>query len=198
MIDPELRETIAPELAEGEELLWAGRPQEHPFLLFGIYALLYAIVWIGAILYVDYIWIKGFFFPKDGSSLSTLSFFIGLVVSGFLLLLGCFQLKQGILDLFGSRQQIYAVTSKRGLIVENFWKQRSLSLDRTALSIMHKDKKKSLGTLTFGLPEILKKKHKERFSFMHPIRLAPIFYNVENPEQVEALILEHFQFRGSS
>ena len=198
MIDPELRDIIAPELAKGEELLWAGQPQKNPFLYSGIYALVFAIVWIGAILYFEYSWIKGFFFPKDGSSLSAFSFLFGLAVSCLMLLVGYFQLRYAIIHLFGIKKQVYALTSKRGLIVENYWKKRSLSLDKTALSIMHKEIKKSLGTLIFGVPEVLKRKDKHRFNVMHLIRLAPIFYNIENPNEIEALILKHFYLTEQS
>ncbi len=193
MIEPELRDIIEPELAEGEELLWAGRPQKHPFLFYGIYALVFAMVWIGAILYTVFIWIKGFFFSKDGSLLSTLDFLIGLTVSSFMLLFGYFLLRYAIIHVFAFKKQVYALTSKRGLILENHLKKRSLSFDQTALSVMHRDIQKSPGTLFFGFPVVLKKKVKDRLTLIHPFRLMPIFYNVENPDQLEALILDNLQ-----
>jgi len=198
LIDDDIRDIITPELTEGEELLWAGRPQKHPFLLFAIYAFGFALLWIGGVLFILFHSINAFFAPELGASTSIFMLLTMSALSCLFLLIGYLQLRYAIIHLFGIKKQVYALTSHRGLIVENYLKNRSLSLERSALSIVYKDTKKSLGTFIFGVPEVLKRKDKKRFSVMHPIRLAPIFYNIKNPNEVEALILRQFYLTESS
>ncbi len=119
MIDPELKSIITPELAEGEELLWAGRPEKkfwYMNLLFG----LFMTALIGQCIMRYTIWT----FPAFAESLISekliVILFMGFLTLGF----GVFPLVMLGLSwrhALKSRFEYFAVTNKRVIIIEKIW-----------------------------------------------------------------------------
>ena len=119
MIDPDIRDIIAPELAEGEELLWAGRPNPK----YWYRDLLYALFMTGfvKVLFGKYIYVTLMLFFEILSSGDIVAMFIaGFVALAF----GAFPLVMlglGWRHALKSRFEYYAATDRRVIIVENIW-----------------------------------------------------------------------------
>jgi len=105
MIDPELRDIIATEHAEGEELLWAGKPVKFPITrkfwggLIGLLILLVFFLW--AVIFINnlVLWL------------------------GFIFMCAIFLVRMLI-----PKFQVYGITDKRVIVINRVWFGKTISL----------------------------------------------------------------------
>lgn len=191
MIDPELRDIIAPELETGEELVWVERPQKHSLILlisalafFIVFGLLFFIPTLIAIITKDP---SGLTFNMNGVPADTLEDLSGLIP--LLIFIGPTTIIYCWFCYYSSKRigfSTYAVSNRRAFIKRPNRPYKTLALDPQDYDLaLNRYSKK--GSIFF------KKKSMNPFfklfvptgSFIHPV-----FFKIKNPGQVEALILK--------
>ncbi len=183
MIDPELRDIITPELAEGEALLWAGRPQKRPSNLLATGFFLFALAWLSGIL----TWIYHALTHETAYFLKFPQNIFSLFIIGVFLLIGGQILKHAFIAMKRPARQIYGLTQNRGIILENLGKGDVRSLGKSELGSFLRKGNIEIGTLEFHSPEL--KSNKINLHMYDMTGIA--FHNVANPKAVENIIFNN-------
>ncbi len=175
MQDSDIRHIIENELTSGERLLWSGAPQKPYWSPLMIFYVIFICLWL----------------------LGVLSFLIGalyqmgegptgivyLAVPTFMTLIALAFLWLSLKALRAPGRQVYGLTNRRGLIVENFGKGRVRSLGPNELAnLTRKSAIKTMGTLQFQGPSFY------QISFDSSNLLGIAFYNIADPKDVENII----------
>ena len=179
MIDPDAKAVVAPELMPGERLLWAGRPQRLPLnalglmgtVMAGLFVVIGLFVILGALL-------------ADGGAFVVVFGCVWTVISGWNLYSFSRMLR-------GPASQSYALTDRRGIIVETMGRGRWATLGPQDLCSFERSGGSDIGTLSFNDPGIMGM----TFQFKPTLPLKS-FRNIANPAQVERLI--HQTFSGAT
>ena len=196
MINEEVRHIIEPELGEGEKLLWTDKAVRgfelrkiiikaynffaKWFLLFFIFISSIAVVY-GYLSFFDIVRVE----PKEEKEVVD-----GLIIGGPVLLIS------GIFGFFlfkwagefaveiteAVEHEVYAITSRRGLIISPYFKHRIRTISESDLK-KHKVTGKDIGRLSFP-PD-----RKSLPSFYGSLFN---FYNIQNPKYVSELIRQNF------
>ncbi len=176
--DPKLQEVLRPELDSGEKIHWAGRPdalalglkRAGPQTLMGIPFTLFALFWT--------------FGATGGFSMDEGFGFFGLVWGGMFIVAGLGMLLGGLYRFSTAGETIYAVTSKRVVIMKN--KGQVVSYFPADLSTLTRSGNASKGNILFGQPvQVLNNRRM-------PWKALPDagFTGIANPRDVERLIRE--------
>lgn len=184
----EISSVVTPFLEENEYLLWADVTADKSG-------------WLG---FFPYIAFYGFWF-----SFCVWGLFSGATSGGetpislLFIIIGVVHMRFMLNEHLAKNHQIYAITNLRGLIVESFslkrsgpfkfGRSRAITLDRKSLRRRRREGTTRLGSLEFG-PAKLEDKSLPKNSLLHclPNNLPNTFRNINNPDEVEALIDLHF------
>jgi len=178
-------ERIENELLNREELLWAGLPR-HKHITnsmtqtnAAISALLLGMVMFGFLAFM--------FLENSPGQSAPINFFtlIGLVVLGLTVAIA-----KGLYLLQGARNLVYAITDRRAIILSKNRVQSFAGKDLQFIErVMHRD---GSGDIIFR-EEHYKRVAGGAIMTQKSERVTTGFYGVENPSEVEAIMLETFQ-----
>ena len=176
-MDIEARQKIQKELAPGERVHWAGRPQSKwPGAMPHLAQAAFMIPWTGFAIF----WTLGAT-GITGFSLDPFSL-IFPAVGGAFNLIGLVVFVRSALKVLGADKVTYAVTDQRALIVRDNGDVRSLS--GAALGQIRRKGDDQTGSLYFG-PAAAQRSSREVYT------PPDGFHAIKGARQVEALIREH-------
>lgn len=165
----ELKNIVQKEIRSGESVLWVGRPNSMPLNAMGImgtamgglFCIIGTLVFIGA-LFSGVVFAAVFMAIWTSIAAWNLYIFSGM--------------------LFGPRKQIYAITNKRGIIIENFRKDRVATINPAMISSYEIERHGEEATLRFG------EKRGMFFMTMSPNLPLDTFHRVTDYKNLENLI----------
>ncbi len=174
MIDAEIRDIIKQELTTGEKLLWSGAPQKAYWPPLLIFYLIFISFWLCLV----------FVFLVVGLSQLGKEPVAALFVAvpGLMFLFGLLFLWISYKALRRPGKQIYGLTNRRGLIIDNYGQGTIRSLGPDDLASLTRKGGSSMGTLQFQGPRF------NQFSFDLSNLSGVAFYNITNPKEVENII----------
>ena len=175
MPDFDIRHIIENELTSGERLLWSGAPQKAYWSPLMMFYVIFILIWLLGVL--------GFLFAglsQMGKGSAGMRF---VFVPAVMTFVGLLFLWITIKALRGPAKQLYGLTDRRGLIIENFGKGPVRSLGPNELAnLTRKSASDTMGTLKFQGPSFT------QFSFDLSNLMGVAFYNITNPRDVENII----------
>ena len=174
MQDSDIRNIIEHELSTGEKLLWSGAPQKayRPPLL--VFYLIFISFWLCFVL----VFLVAGLSQLGKDPIGAL--FVAVPVFMFLFGLLFFRMTYKALRRPG--KQIYGLTNRRGLIIENYGRGPIRSLGPDDLANLTRKGDPSMGSLQFQGPRF------SQFSFDLSNLAGVAFYNIANPKNVENII----------
>jgi hypothetical protein len=178
-IDPEAYTAIQPELASGEQVLWAGRPS--PRLILhkeDAIAIPFSLVWGGFAIF----WELG----VTGSA--SPGFFvlwgIPFVLAGQYFIWGRF-----VYAAWQKKRTFYAVTSRRVLVVQNGWShQTSIAFINALPGLTKQGRAGRPGTVRFGQPQIIWAGNRGAFWNNMSLGPYPVFVDIDEADYVYRLV----------
>jgi hypothetical protein len=189
IIDPEVSSKVQPELMAGESLLWTGRP--NPRVLFhsdDLYLIPFSLLWGGFAIFWEMgalgYWGNG---PKGGTPSIFMSLWgIPFIVIGQYVIWGRF-----FYDGWLKRRTYYAVTSRRILVIQEGWKQKTSWMYITAVPTIEREGSMT-GTIWFGpkSPVIAARGQKTRGMSRFSIGDVPVFADIDDLDSVYRMVLD--------
>ena len=172
-MDHEIKNVIEAELQTGEKLLWADKPQRFPIhfmflmgtILGGLFSLIGIIFWLGTLITGTY-----------GATVF-LTVWTGMAMFFFW---------SYSKNLLGPSTQIFAITTKRAIIVERQGANRISSLNKSSFNQIQRTGNDDIGSLQFGNPPSV---FQMGLNMQMPLTT---FHKISNPREVENLIRKTF------
>ena len=174
MSDPDARAVLASELMPGERVLWAGRPQGVPFNSMGVLGTVMGAVFIA----IGVVWIIAAI--ATGNTFQVMFMSVWTAIAGWNT-----YVFSGLLR--GPASQSYALTDRRGIVVETMGRGRRATLGPQDLRTFERSGGADVGTLSFGTSSSVD------FLFRGRPRLPlDTYHKIPKPADVGRLILETF------
>ena len=198
-IDENVRKQVTPELREGEELLWADRPNRLPISIASIFLMLFSFIWLSVVLLI----IFGVFTsiqvaendiipPGLVTELAKPVIALAFYVPLFFLLIGLMLLLSSVRLLISPLFQVYAITDQRGIIASNLFPRRIISITEHGFARVERTGNDDIGTL-----EIADKQNRRDLrTAMYQVQLDS-FQEIKKPNAVETLIHQQFLSGGA-
>lgn|GEM_PF-1451871 len=194
MINEKLRIRIAPELREGETLLWADKPNRLPFSLSSVFLLLFSLIWISVVFLIIFGVLTSIQVAENevippglvtelAKPIVALAFYVPI----FFLLLGVMMLLSALRLFISPLFQVYAITDQRGIIASNLFPRRIISITRHGFERIERTGNDDIGTLEIAT----RQNRRDLRTAMYQVQLDS-FQKIKNPKAVEALIHERF------
>ena len=187
-IDPDAALKIQPELLSGESLLWAGKPD--PGVIFHSddwYAIPFSLFWGGFAIFWEAgvlgYWGKS---PRGGASTFMALWGIPFILIGQYLIWGRF-----LHDAWLKRRTFYAVTNRRVLVLQDGWKQKTITTYLGAIPTIEREGV-TTGTLWLGAkyPVIAGRGQKTRDMSRFSLGNVPVFADIDDLDSVYRLITD--------
>ena len=195
MINEEVEHIIEAELREGEELLWADKPEKRPITGIGI---LRGGVHIFVMVFTGY-WLLAVTFSEAASlTLKILFILFGLFFAAFAIGMR----KQPFKHLFGPAHEIYAITNKRAIIISPYWRLERVDLSSDDMVDFFIKGNDELGTIIFPkikIPVFVYAGHKKYWDAFDTWQKSDLgaFHKIKNPYEVKNLIHQTFGSIGT-
>jgi len=193
-INEVVRARIMPELRDGENLLWADKPNKLPISVASIFLMLFSFIWLSIVLLIIFgvvtsIQISNSDIIPPGlvTELAKPVVALAFYVPFFFLLVGLMLLLSSVRLLISPLFQVYAITDQRGIIASNLFPRRIISITEHGFARIERTGNDDIGTL-----EIADKQNRRDLrTAIYQVQLDS-FQKIKNPKAVEALI--HRQF----
>jgi hypothetical protein len=193
-IDETVRTRIAPELREGETLLWADKPNRLPISTGSVFLMLFAFIWLSIVLLIIFGVLTSIQVAENDiippglvTELAKPVVALAFYVPFFFLLVGVMLLLSSIRLLISPLFQVYAITDQRGLIASNLFPRRIISITEHGFARIERTGNDKIGNL-----EIADKQNRRDLrTAIYQVQLDS-FQKIKNPKQVEALIHQTF------
>lgn len=150
--DSDLRNIIEPELEDGEQLLWTGRPSSKRMMMPSIATFGFGVVWTSFIVNFIYMWHNNV--PKNVQGPVGLFGMQGILSNLFFvpfIVIGVGMLLSPIWYYLKAKRTVYSVTDKRVLIVQNRRSRKVQSYGPSEIGdIERTERADGAGDLTFA------------------------------------------------
>lgn len=179
MPNSEHKHLIEQELSSGERLLWSGVPQKAPLPKLALFYLIFISIWLCGVLAFLMVGLLTNVVPNNG----TIRLIFALV-PGFMLLVGLLFFWVALRAVRRPSKQVYGLTTRRGLIIENHGKGPVRSLSKDELANLTRKGGTTMGTLQFQGPRL------SQFDLTLSNLAGVAFHNISDPKRVENIIFQ--------
>jgi len=198
MINEEVRHIIEPELEEGEELLWADRPQygfRFKEKFFKLWRLAVRLSIYCGIIVSGLMALAGLLSYREVIFIGNRDESIGMMIGGVIMFLLCWPMlflftKIGDFALKVTKSvqdEVYGITQKRGLIISPSFKYRTRNITPKEMRKC-KVRGKDVGRIKFPIASVNIVEDVKNAFYGHLFN----FHNIKNPKDVRDFIRQNF------